>query len=498
MGADKRKNHNHSYLRSSKNLTTNKMPSKLTLLYSAIFSILILANFEQQQKISWGLTSAAPQSVTVDASPGFPSSSSSLPFDPSSLEQLENKNSSQLAPTTNERKVVEITSKHLFWFNGQSKLCDLLREATNVTKLDWNNIVLRNKEQNHPPPLFNLVLNCTQLMNSGTGSGNWISAWYHVRIAATLAGVDLSFQCREGMQNHKNELLPWFTGYYPAPKSSDDWPLDFNPPEEYLVCNVGYPRIPLNLASHIIQSDMRRIAVAVMGDRGYDTSDLDLDTIKAAFDNDAKTTNSKLTTLPLAPDVMLDEVAIHFRCGDVLGGFERNDYGLIKFDEYKRQISPTVKSIGIVTQPFNKTLLRAKDRSNAENCRKVVGVLVEYLEKNFPKSTINVRNSIEDTLPITYGRLIMAKQTITGHSTFSIYPAMGTFGDGYFPVGSRLVNPFANARVPKALPNTHLMTTAPELGTGNIKKAGLDGTIKWLITPREEMNDTEFWESLTQ
>ena len=72
------------------------------------------------------------------------------------------------------------------------------------------------------------------------------------------------------------------------------------------------------------------------------------------------------------------------------------------------------------------------------------------------------------------------------------------FPEFYFPVGSRLVNPFANDRVPKALPNTHLMTTAPELGTGNIKKAGLDGTIKWLITPREEMNDTEFWESLTQ
>ena len=50
--------------------------------------------------------------------------------------------------TTMNRKVVEITSKHFFWKKkGPLKLCDLLREATNVTKLDWNNIVLRNKEQ---------------------------------------------------------------------------------------------------------------------------------------------------------------------------------------------------------------------------------------------------------------------------------------------------------------------------------------------------------------
>jgi len=326
------------------------------------------------------------------------------------------------------------------------------------------------------------------------GTGNWITAWYMVRIATTLARVDLSFQCREGMQNHERELLPWLTGYYPAPKDTDDWPLDFEPPVEKFACIDDYKQIPVHHASHLIQSDMRRIAVAVMGDRGYDTSALDLDTIKLAFENDAKATNSEPVELPLAPDIKLDDVAVHFRCGDVLGGANRNDFGVIKFDEYKRQISPTVKSIGILTQPFNKTLLRSQDKGKAENCRKVVGVLVDYLEKAFPKSTVNVHNGIEDTLPVTYVRLTMAKQTIISYSSFGIFPAMGTFGEGYFQEGNRGVNPF-NKHVPEVLPNTHIMT-APRLGTSQVKKAGIDGIIKWFVTPREEMSNDEFWESL--
>jgi len=178
----------------------------------------------------------------------------------------------------------------------------------------------------------------------------------------------------------------------------------------------------------------------------------------------------------------------------VLGGANRNDFGVIKFDEYKRQISPTVKSIGILTQPFNKTLLRSQDKGKVENCREVVGVLVDYLEKAFPKSTVNVHNGIEDTLPVTYGRLTMAKQTIISYSSFGIFPAMGTFGDGYFQEGNRGVNPF-NKHVPEVLPNTHIMT-APRLGTSQVKKAGIDGVIKWFVTPREEMSNDEFWESL--
>ena len=383
-----------------------------------------------------------------------------------------------------QRAFWNITGDHAFWYRGQEKLCDLLKNATNVDTLDWKNVP-SNELSEQQRPLFNLVMNCSERIHGGMGSGNWITAFYMARIATTLARVDLKFQCREGMVNFEQELLPWFTGTYPAPKDSDEWPLDFEPPTENMACTNRYPFIPLHLASHIIQSDMRRIAVAVMGDRGYDTSGLDLGMIKSAFNNEPNTTISKmLPTGPLAPDVKLDEAAIHFRCGDVLGGANRYDFGVIKFDEYKRNISPKVRSIGILTQPFNKTLLRRQDRGKTENCRKVVGVLVDYLQEAFPKATVAVHNGVEDTMPITYARLIMAKQTIISLSSFGIFPAMGTFGDGYFQVGNRGVNPF-NTRVPEVLQNTHIMT-GPKLATGSARKKSLDEIIEFFITPRED------------
>jgi hypothetical protein len=48
---------------------------------------------------------------------------------------------------------------------------------------------------------------------------------------------------------------------------------------------------------------------------------------------------------PLIPDVELDDAAIHFRCGDVMmGGAKWNDFGMIKFSEYKKWISPDARS----------------------------------------------------------------------------------------------------------------------------------------------------------
>ena len=41
----------------------------------------------------------------------------------------------------------------------------------------------------------------------------------------------------------------------------------------------------------------------------------------------------------LIPDVEVEDVVIHFRCGDVMGGVRRNDFGMISFSEYKKWIS---------------------------------------------------------------------------------------------------------------------------------------------------------------
>lgn len=357
-----------------------------------------------------------------------------------------------------------------------SKLCPLLRNATNVTNLDWNNSF--PPKSSEPRPLFNLVANCSDIIIA-VGSGNWIGGFYMVRIAASLARVDLKFQCREGMQNHQKELLPWFTGYYRA-TDDDKWPLDFKPPTDEMVCNGYYDKIPLHLASHLIQSDMRRIAVAVMGSQGYDTSSLDLNMIQSVMQQ------YKIAAAPLAPNVKLDEVAIHFRCGDVLGGAHRWDYGIIKLDEYKKQIFSHTKSIGIMTQSFDPSTLRRQDRRKAKKCKQIVYVMVDYLRKVFPNASVTIHNGANDTLPVTYGRLVMANQTITSLSSFGIFPAMGTFGNGYFQKGNRGINPF-NDRVPGVLRNTHVMN-APVMNTMQIRKQGIKKTINFLITPRKEKN----------
>merc|ERR1719375_2633144 len=64
---------------------------------------------------------------------------------------------------------------------------------------------------------------------------------------------------------------------------------------------------------------------------------------------------------PLIQNVVLDDTMIHFRCGDVLGGVNRNDFGMIKFNAYKRVIPNTTKSIGIATQSFEEKFNRRKD-----------------------------------------------------------------------------------------------------------------------------------------
>jgi hypothetical protein len=65
--------------------------------------------------------------------------------------------------------------------------------------------------------------------------------------------------------------------------------------------------------------------------------------------------------------LMLDDVAIHFRCGDVLGEQFRNDFGMILFREYAKWIwTSNATSIGIVTQPFQTDRNRKIDGLRAE------------------------------------------------------------------------------------------------------------------------------------
>jgi hypothetical protein len=366
----------------------------------------------------------------------------------------------------NGRLAVEVNETYAFWNNGQIRLCQLLRDMTLKSSLDdpaTNTSVL-------PRPLLNLTMDCEQVSKrEDLGQGNWITALYCVRLAAAVAKVDYQFQCTSGRASQMSVLLPWFDGYHPAPTDEEPWPYDAELPTEREVCVDKYGGIRVDKMSHEIQKDIRRMAVELVGPQSLNIA------TNSLLDDEQK---------PLIPNVTQDEVAIHFRCGDVMGGVRRNDFGMIKFNEYPKWIWNETRSIGILTQPFDKSVTRRRDQGKIDACREAVYLLVDYLHSFYPEATINIRNSREETLPLTYARIAMARQSFTTLSSFGIFPVVGTFGEGYFQKGNRGVNPFASF-IPRYLPNQHEMR-APVKSSGQIQTMGLNATLAWFVSDDDD------------
>jgi hypothetical protein len=180
---------------------------------------------------------------------------------------------------------------------------------------------------------------------------------------------------------------------------------------------------------------------------------------------DYKTTNLipliQLQSSNSKNDILFDDAVIHFRCGDLLST-DLLAYGFLTFHGYSRHISPSVRSIGILTQPFGKVKnithtiiasnstvseeggqsqsltsdqersLDTSDETMARRCRTLVYAFQDYLQDKFPLATVHIRNDRTETIALAYARMVMAKQVVGSMSTFSIYPVIGTFGTGYY------------------------------------------------------------------
>ena len=133
-------------------------------------------------------------------------------------------------------------------------------------------------------------------------------------------------------------------------------------------------------------------------------------------------------------------------------------YGFLTFSGYSRHISPSVRSIGILTQPFGNVKksivvesnstdeegqpqlsvhdqarsLDTNDELVARRCLTLVYAFQQYLQEKFPKAVIHIRNDRTETVALAYARMVMAEQVVGSMSTFSIYPVIGTFGTGYY------------------------------------------------------------------
>lgn len=367
--------------------------------------------------------------------------------------------------------VVDVTEEYMFWNGGQKKLCQLLKNMTlkNGRPLDDD---VDASRQLVPKALVNITMDCRDhyANKQGLGQGNWITAIYASRMAAALAGVDFKFQCSDGRDSMMDLLLPWFDQYVSAPPRKNAtnnvtvWPYSGSRPTEWESCPSKYPFLRIDKMASQIQNDLQRMAITLVGPR----------------DETRRHPEVPSAAEPLIPNIdQLDEVALHFRCGDVLGGAKRNDFGMIRFKEYKKWIDDTTSSIGILTQPFEKEQNRGQDQRKAANCRIVVSALVDYLQKVAPLATITIRNGANDTHPLTYARLVMANTSITSLSSFGIFPVLGTFGHGIFQRGNRGVNPWAN-HVPEYLQNIHMME-AEVRATGEMYGKPIEDLVAWFL-----------------
>jgi hypothetical protein len=268
------------------------------------------------------------------------------------------------------------------------------------------------------------------------------------------------------MEKDLNHLISWFMGYYSSATEFQKWPYDQPTPTEKVACNNKYYHLRIDSMAHEMQSDVRKLAVTVLGTKE-----------EMGWTHAMVPKNQR----PMVTDVELDEVVIHFRCGDVLGGANRNDFGIIHFSEYGKLIPPTATTLGIVTQPFTmNNFTRKSDFQKVKDCRRVVTALVDYLHGVLPNTTIRIRNDVNEPLAVTYARMTMTKKVFVSYSSFGVFPAVGTFGDGYFQRGNGGVNPWANY-IPEKLANVHMME-APRMGTWQVKKAGLNATLDWLLS----------------
>jgi hypothetical protein len=345
--------------------------------------------------------------------------------------------------------------------------CDLIdervKQAQNTTVEAWTVVV--------PPKIFFKVdIVCADAYKqSGYGTGNFIQAIYMMRTVMRYidtARVKLSIVCRDADELKRDFIFPWYTGTWYSANYFDSSGFHPQPPllPKDLICG-NFTTHPTALVYPEMQHDARRMAVALLGSALLNTHHMHAKKIQQfvkdyIYDDNIteSATNAQLPSAYLTPGnaqgflpwqtpirplipyfVELDDAVIHFRCGDLLSIYLTN-YGFMMFDGYSRHISPHVRTIGILTQPFcpkNANVVENQQRSldspNCERCEILVLALVEHLQSRFPRAKVSVRNNPSlETVALAYSRIVLANQSIAAMSTFSLFPMLGTFGTGYF------------------------------------------------------------------
>ena len=364
--------------------------------------------------------------------------------------------------TTN---IVNIEDNESFlWRGAQSRLCTHIKKEKRKMIATNNKSVVKQKIQ------LVLVIPCKKY-HERHQHGNFMLGFYAMKLAAMAYQVDFSFRCEE--DEGQQYLLWWlqskeYLGETISSSSSIstlsagtdivhienyDYSVNhdlYSPPQPTtdVACRgMGY--VALHYASEYAIKDLRRMAMELL----------------PSMHNKG---------------MIIDEVAIHLRCGDILNpnSISRNDknYGLIQFQAYRKRIPPTVNSIGIVTAPFDEENRRKQDHGSGLLCQTLVQKLVDYLHTHFPSTAIHIRNDPSESIPEVVSRLILAKHNFCVRSTFCLFPSIASYGISHVQSGGTAY--FFN-EISKVYNNINLMDE-PFLVTHDIKDKGFNSTLQWL------------------
>ena len=228
--------------------------------------------------------------------------------------------------------------------------------------------------------------------------GNYMSQWYMTRAIASAAGVSIQADCRSVVHD-------WIPLYWEPSKTVMDNRASFSWKEacrnggELFAHSSAQRGSGLDHMVSAIRSDLRNMTQAILSKNPW-----------------------------LAQD--LDEAVIHLRLGDIARE-KHGAYGLVPFSVYTSLIPRTIKTIGIITAPYQQDRAFAGGNDVALN-EAVTVAARDYIQSKFPDARVSIRNDdVKETMAVTYVRMVAAIWSFCGSSTFCLYPALATAGESY-------------------------------------------------------------------
>jgi hypothetical protein len=134
------------------------------------------------------------------------------------------------------------------------------------------------------------------------------------------------------------------------------------------------------------------------------------------------------TLRQIPPPLDMDDVTIHFRCGDILNNKYQGSYGYPAYSIYEEYLT-AFDSIGILTGSFDPNIARPLDAPFIAACYEIVEDMAEYFREAFPHAKVTVRS--QDTIEESVGRMVHSKQIWCNPSTFCVFPAIATTGQAF-------------------------------------------------------------------